>query len=114
MSDRTHQTAAGLFPWQYLILGRRVTLPIPITELSFVLGSLSQPARLMAAAPVKQRSGPGGPRAQLPPCYYEGYLEKRGPKEKVCDTIVEQLPCSILVRFTVFDCIIYLSKTRTG
>ncbi|XP_046883665.1 signal-transducing adaptor protein 2a isoform X1 [Hypomesus transpacificus] len=37
----------------------------------------------MAAAPVKQRSGPGGPRAQLPPCYYEGYLEKRGPKEKV-------------------------------
>uniref|UniRef100_A0A3B3ZGV0 SH2 domain-containing protein n=1 Tax=Periophthalmus magnuspinnatus TaxID=409849 RepID=A0A3B3ZGV0_9GOBI len=36
----------------------------------------------MAAAPVKNRSGPGGPRAQLPPCYYEGYLEKRGPKEK--------------------------------
>ncbi|KAK1878836.1 Signal-transducing adaptor protein 2 [Dissostichus eleginoides] len=36
----------------------------------------------MAAAPVRQRSGPGGPRAQLPPCYYEGYLEKRGPKEK--------------------------------
>lgn len=40
----------------------------------------SQPAILMAAAPVKQRSGT---RAQLPPCYYEGYLEKRGPKEKV-------------------------------
>uniref|UniRef100_A0A8C2X853 Signal transducing adaptor family member 2a n=1 Tax=Cyclopterus lumpus TaxID=8103 RepID=A0A8C2X853_CYCLU len=37
----------------------------------------------MAAAPVRQRCGPGGPRAQLPPCYYEGYLEKRGPKEKV-------------------------------
>lgn len=37
----------------------------------------------MAAAPVRQRSGPAGPRAQLPPCYYEGYLEKRGPKEKV-------------------------------
>ncbi|KAM7400843.1 hypothetical protein PAMA_005157 [Pampus argenteus] len=36
----------------------------------------------MAAAPVRQRSGPGGPRAQLPPCYYEGYLETRGPKEK--------------------------------
>ncbi|XP_063076497.1 signal-transducing adaptor protein 2a [Engraulis encrasicolus] len=35
----------------------------------------------MAAAPVKQRTG--GSRAQLPPCYYEGYLEKRGPKEKV-------------------------------
>lgn len=38
----------------------------------------------MAAAPVRLRSGPGGPRAQLPPCYYEGYLEKRGPSEKVC------------------------------
>uniref|UniRef100_A0A8C8E4M8 Signal transducing adaptor family member 2a n=1 Tax=Oryzias sinensis TaxID=183150 RepID=A0A8C8E4M8_9TELE len=37
----------------------------------------------MAAAPVRQRSGSGGARAQLPPCYYEGYLEKRGPKEKV-------------------------------
>lgn len=37
----------------------------------------------MAAATVRQRSGPAGPRAQLPPCYYEGYLEKRGPKEKV-------------------------------
>uniref|UniRef100_A0A3B4Z6C8 Signal-transducing adaptor protein 2-like n=1 Tax=Stegastes partitus TaxID=144197 RepID=A0A3B4Z6C8_9TELE len=36
----------------------------------------------MAAAPVRQRSGPGGHRAQLPPCYYEGYLDKRGPKEK--------------------------------
>ncbi|XP_076838237.1 signal-transducing adaptor protein 2-like isoform X2 [Brachyhypopomus gauderio] len=35
----------------------------------------------MAAAPVKQRTG--GTRAQLPPCYYEGYLEKRGSKEKV-------------------------------
>ncbi|XP_029477050.1 signal-transducing adaptor protein 2a isoform X1 [Oncorhynchus nerka] len=40
----------------------------------------SQPTILMAAAPVKQRSGT---RAQLPPCYYEGYLEKRGPKEKI-------------------------------
>ncbi|CAL8324303.1 unnamed protein product [Arctogadus glacialis] len=36
----------------------------------------------MAVAPVKQRSVTGGTRAQLPPCYYEGYLEKRGPKEK--------------------------------
>lgn len=44
----------------------------------------AQPETLMAAAPVRHRSGPGGPRAQLPPCYYEGYLEKRGPKEKVC------------------------------
>lgn len=35
----------------------------------------------MAAASAKQR--PSGSRAQLPPCYYEGYLEKRGPKEKV-------------------------------
>lgn len=37
----------------------------------------------MAAAPVRQRSGAAGPRSQLPPCYYEGYLEKRGPREKV-------------------------------
>uniref|UniRef100_A0A1A8QW45 Signal transducing adaptor family member 2a n=1 Tax=Nothobranchius rachovii TaxID=451742 RepID=A0A1A8QW45_9TELE len=36
----------------------------------------------MAAAPVRQRLGSGGARTQLPPCYYEGYLEKRGPKEK--------------------------------
>uniref|UniRef100_A0A3B5LIV3 Signal transducing adaptor family member 2a n=1 Tax=Xiphophorus couchianus TaxID=32473 RepID=A0A3B5LIV3_9TELE len=36
----------------------------------------------MAAAPVRQRCGSGGPRSQLPPCYFEGYLEKRGPKEK--------------------------------
>ncbi|XP_055057292.1 signal-transducing adaptor protein 2a [Misgurnus anguillicaudatus] len=35
----------------------------------------------MAAAPANPRTG--SPRAQLPPCYYEGYLEKRGPKEKV-------------------------------
>ncbi|KTF82340.1 hypothetical protein cypCar_00026583 [Cyprinus carpio] len=35
----------------------------------------------MAAAPANPRSG--SPRAQLPPCYYEGYLEKRGAKEKV-------------------------------
>lgn len=37
----------------------------------------------MAAAPVRQRSAAAGPRSQLPPCYYEGYLEKRGPREKV-------------------------------
>ncbi|KAK2900499.1 hypothetical protein QQF64_015574 [Cirrhinus molitorella] len=35
----------------------------------------------MAAAPANPRTG--SPRAQLPPCYYEGYLEKRGAKEKV-------------------------------
>ncbi|XP_030631768.1 signal-transducing adaptor protein 2a [Chanos chanos] len=34
----------------------------------------------MATASVKQRTGS---RGQLPPCYYEGYLEKRGPTEKV-------------------------------
>lgn len=39
------------------------------------------PATAMAAAPVKQRTAAS--RAQLPPCYYEGYLEKRGAKEKV-------------------------------
>lgn len=40
----------------------------------------------MAAAPVRQRSAAAGPRSQLPPCYYEGYLEKRGPREKVGPT----------------------------
>ncbi|KAJ8419013.1 hypothetical protein AAFF_G00005120 [Aldrovandia affinis] len=34
----------------------------------------------MAAPMLKKR--PGRPRAQLSPCYYEGYLEKRSPKEK--------------------------------
>lgn len=41
----------------------------------------------MAAAPVRQRSAAAAAaaalRSQLPPCYYEGYLEKRGPREKV-------------------------------
>ena len=56
-----------------------------LTELlSAPLSSVgAQPETLMAVAPVKQRSVTGGTRAQLPPCYYEGYLEKRGPKEKV-------------------------------
>ncbi|KAG7456872.1 hypothetical protein MATL_G00240510 [Megalops atlanticus] len=35
----------------------------------------------MAATATTKRAG--RPRAQLPPCYYEGYLEKRAPKEKV-------------------------------
>lgn len=35
----------------------------------------------MAAAPANPRTG--SPKAQLPPCYYEGFLEKRGAKEKV-------------------------------
>ncbi|KAG7488221.1 hypothetical protein MATL_G00030190 [Megalops atlanticus] len=35
----------------------------------------------MAAPMSKQR--PGRPRSQLPPCYYEGYLEKRSHKEKI-------------------------------
>lgn len=77
--SRLHQPAVGLLPQHYLI-GEGVSLP-RITQIPFVLGA--QPATLMAAAPVRQRSGPGGPRTQLPPCYYEGYLEKRGPKEKV-------------------------------
>uniref|UniRef100_A0A672STM6 Signal-transducing adaptor protein 2-like n=1 Tax=Sinocyclocheilus grahami TaxID=75366 RepID=A0A672STM6_SINGR len=34
----------------------------------------------MAAAPANPRTG--STRAQLPPCYYEGHLEKRGAKEK--------------------------------
>lgn len=57
----------------------------------FVLGA--QPATLMAAAPVRQRSGTGGSRPQIPPCYYEGYLEKRGPKEKVRTTAAESGSC---------------------
>ena len=58
---------------------------VSLTELlSAPLSSVgAQPETLMAVAPVKQRSATGGTRAQLPPCYYEGYLEKRGPKEKV-------------------------------
>jgi len=35
----------------------------------------------MAAAPANPRTA--SPKAQLPPCYYEGFLEKRGAKEKV-------------------------------
>lgn len=35
----------------------------------------------------------GSPRAQLPPCYYEGYLEKRGPKEKVSGSGVSLCYC---------------------
>uniref|UniRef100_A0A672L527 Signal transducing adaptor family member 2a n=1 Tax=Sinocyclocheilus grahami TaxID=75366 RepID=A0A672L527_SINGR len=48
----------------------------------------------MAAAPANPRTG--SPRAQLPPCYYEGYLEKRGAKEKVsgCYYYVEKLDLS--------------------
>lgn len=62
--------------------GEGVSVPeLPSAPLSSVGGALT--ATLMAAAPVRQRSGSGGARAQLPPCYYEGYLEKRGPKEKV-------------------------------
>ncbi len=38
-------------------------------------------ARVMAAAPANPRTG--STRAQLSPCYFEGYLEKRGAKEKV-------------------------------
>lgn len=77
---RLHQPAVGLLPQHYLI-GEGVSLP---ELLSAPLSSVgAQPATLMAAAPVRQRSGSVGPRAQLPPCYYEGYLEKRGPKEKV-------------------------------
>lgn len=40
-------------------------------------------APVMAAAPANPRTG--SLKAQLPPCYYEGYLEKRGAKEKVSD-----------------------------
>ncbi|XP_072220450.1 signal-transducing adaptor protein 2a [Leuresthes tenuis] len=77
--SRLQQPAVGLLPQLWLI-GEGVSVP---ELLSAPLSSVgAQPATLMAAAPVRQRSGSGGPRAQLPPCYYEGYLEKRGPKEK--------------------------------
>lgn len=88
--SRLQQPAVGLLPQHYLI-GEGVSLP-ELLSAPFVLGAL--PATLMAAAPVRQRSGPGGPRAQLPPCYYEGYLEKRGPKEKVG---ADQVPCCFLL-----------------
>lgn len=87
--SRLHQPAVGLLPRHYLI-GEGVSVP---ELLSAPLSSFGgQPATLMAAAPVRQRSGPGGQRAQLPPCYYEGYLEKRGPKEKVGSPGAHQLP----------------------
>lgn len=88
--SRLQQPAVGLLPQHYLI-GEGVSLP---ELLSAPLSSVgAQPATLMAAAPVRQRSGPAGPRAQLPPCYYEGYLEKRGPKEKVGSPDADQVPC---------------------
>lgn len=88
--SRLQQPAVGLLPQHYLI-GEGVSLP---ELLSAPLSSVgAQPATLMAAAPVRQRSGPAGPRAQLPPCYYEGYLEKRGPKEKVGSPDAGQVPC---------------------
>jgi len=86
--SRLQQPAVGLLPQLWLI-GEGVSVP---ELLSAPLSSVgAQPATLMAAAPVKQRSGSGGPRAQLPPCYYEGYLEKRGPKEKVGSPAANQL-----------------------
>lgn len=88
--SRIYQPAVGLLPQHYLI-GEGVSLP---ELLSAPLSSIgAQPVTLMAAAPVRQRSGPGGPRAQLPPCYYEGYLETRGPKEKVGSPGADQVPC---------------------
>ena len=99
--SRLHQPAVGLLPQHYLI-GEGVSLP---ELLSAPLSSVgAQPATLMAAAPVRQRSGSVGPRAQLPPCYYEGYLEKRGPKEKVGSSamlflmhaVVSSSPCIYL------------------
>lgn len=88
--SKLQQPAVGLLPQHYLI-GEGVSLP---ELLSAPLSSVgAQPATLMAAAPVRQRSGPAGPRAQLPPCYYEGYLEKRGPKEKVGSPDADQVPC---------------------
>lgn len=61
----------------------------------------------MAAAPVRQRSGPAGPRAQLPPCYYEGYLEKRGPKEKVGSPDADRVPCC-------FSCMLWIAMVSVN
>lgn len=58
----------------------RIILSAPLSSVRRCPGSQRHS---MAAAPVRQRSGSAGPRTQLPPCYYEGYLEKRGPTEKV-------------------------------
>lgn len=80
-SARSPRPAVGSPPRAHLISGEGVSLHELVSAPLSSRGA--QPATLMAAAPVRQRSGPGGPRAQLPPCYYEGYLEKRGPKEKV-------------------------------
>lgn len=51
----------------------------------------------MAAAPVRQRSVAAAARSQLPPCYYEGYLEKRGPREKVGAPGVAAMLCRLHV-----------------
>lgn len=56
-------------------------------------------ATLMAAVPARQRCGSVSPRAKLSPCYYEGYLEKRGPKEKVGVHSERELPnCQLPAR----------------
>ncbi|KAM4728535.1 signal-transducing adaptor protein 2a isoform 1-T1 [Anableps anableps] len=75
----SYHPAVRLLPEHYLIW-EGVSVP---ELLRAPLSSIcAQPATLMAAAPVRQRCGSGGARSQLPPCYFEGYLEKRGPKEK--------------------------------
>lgn len=114
--SRLHQPAVGLLPRHYLI-GEGVSVP---ELLSAPLSSFGgQPATLMAAAPVRQRSGPGGQRAQLPLCYYEGYLEKRGPKEKVGSPGAHQLPyfgfgasCRCWKSVCVYMCV-YVCMDRT-
>lgn len=67
-----------------LTLRRRVIIPaVPSSAALCPRRRLSVPAAAgdMAAASSSPRTG--SPRAQLSPNYYEGYLEKRGPKEKV-------------------------------
>ncbi|XP_026061447.1 signal-transducing adaptor protein 2 isoform X2 [Carassius auratus] len=75
------------FPVSSII--QRLFVPLPCLSVCvcvcvFKCVSVTLPgraARVMAVAPANPRTG--STRAQLPPCYYEGYLEKRGAKEKV-------------------------------
>ncbi|XP_013876391.1 signal-transducing adaptor protein 2a isoform X1 [Austrofundulus limnaeus] len=68
----------------------------------------------MAAVPVRQRCGSVSPRTQLPPCYYEGYLEKRGPKEKASRRLWTCLCGNSLYFFNNAKDIHYVEKLDLG
>lgn len=80
----SHPKKACRFPGSNII--QRLFVPLLCVCLVCVCVCLTVPgwaAPVMAAAPANPRTG--SLKAQLPPCYYEGYLEKRGAKEKVSD-----------------------------